>query len=128
MISARGLFKTLTAFTAVIGSLFARGASFEVASESDIEKYSAASGGDEVRKIDNGDGTIDFADENGEWLKTRGFYFTMDAAGNITFTGVKGNLSGYMDWSTNSTAKVTEQGIELTLDTGAVVLLAPKAW
>ena len=60
LISARGLFKTLTAFTAVIGSLFARGASFEVASPADIEKYAAASGGDEVRKIDNGDGTIDF--------------------------------------------------------------------
>ena len=60
LISARGLFKTLTAFAAVIGSLFARGASFEVASQADIEKYAAASGGDEVRKIDNGDGTIDF--------------------------------------------------------------------
>lgn len=60
LISARGLFKTLTAFTAVIGSLFARGASFEVASSADIEKYAAASGGDEVRKIDNGDGTVDF--------------------------------------------------------------------
>ena len=76
----------------------------------------------------DGDGSIDFADENGEWLKTRGFYFTMDAAGNITFTSIKGNLSGYMDWSTNSTAKVTEQGIELTLDTGAVILLTPKSW
>lgn len=60
LISARGLFKTLTAFTAVIGSLFARGASFEVASQADIEKYAAATGGDEVRKIDNGDGTVDF--------------------------------------------------------------------
>ena len=40
-ISARGLFKTLTAFTAVIGSLFARGVSFEVASQADIEKRSA---------------------------------------------------------------------------------------
>ncbi|MBO7207195.1 MAG: hypothetical protein J6W10_06240, partial [Kiritimatiellae bacterium] len=60
LISARGLFKTLTAFTAVIGSLFARGASFEVASQADIEKYVAATGGDEVRKIDNGDGTFDF--------------------------------------------------------------------
>ena len=76
----------------------------------------------------DGDGSIDFADENGEWLKTRGFYFTMDAAGNITFTSIKGNLSGYMDWSTNSTAKVTEQGIELTLDTGVVILLTPKSW
>ena len=76
----------------------------------------------------DGDGTVDFADENGDWLKTRGFYFTMDDAGNITFTSIKGNLSGYMDWSTSSTAKLTEQGIELTLDTGVVVLLAPKAW
>ena len=76
----------------------------------------------------DGDGTLDFSDENGEWLKTIGFYFTMDDAGNITFTSIKGNLAGYMDWSTSSTAKVTEEGIILVLDTGVEVLLTPKAW
>ena len=76
----------------------------------------------------DGDGSVDFADENGEWLKTRGFYFTMDDNGNITFTSIKGDLSGYMDWSTSSTAQVTDEGIVLVLDTGAVVLLTPKVW
>jgi dipeptidase D len=52
----------------------------------------------------------------------------MDDAGNITFTSIKGNLAGYMDWSTSSTAKVTEEGIMLVLDTGVEVLLTPKAW
>lgn len=74
LISARGLFKTLTAFAAVIGPLFARGASFEVASPADIEKYSAATGGDEVRKIDNGDGTLDF------------IHIFTDTTGSVDFT------------------------------------------
>ena len=60
LISFRSLLKTLTAFAAVTVPLFARAASFEVASLADIENYAAASGGDEVRKIDNGDGTVDF--------------------------------------------------------------------
>lgn len=76
----------------------------------------------------DGDGSVDFADENGEWEKTRGFYFTMDDNGNITFTSIKGNLAGYRDWSTSSTAQVTDEGIVLVLDTGAVVLLTPKVW
>ena len=75
-----------------------------------------------------GDGCVQFFDEAGEYEKQRGFYFIMDNAGNITFTSIKGNLTGYMDWSANSTAKLTEQGIELTLDTGVVVLLTPKTW
>ncbi len=60
LISIRSLLKTLTAFAAVTVPLFARAASFEVASLADIEKYTAATGGDEIRKIDNGDGTVDF--------------------------------------------------------------------
>lgn len=71
----------------------------------------------------DGDGTVDFSDENGEWLKTRGFYYTIDAEGNITFTSIKGNLSGYMDWSTSSTAKYVDGAIILTLDTGVEVVL-----
>ena len=72
----------------------------------------------------DGDGTVDFSDENGEWLKTRGFYYTIDTEGNITFTSIKGNLSGYMDWSTNSTAKYVDGAIILTLDTGVEVVLS----
>ena len=83
LISARGLFKTLTAFTAVIGSLFARGASFEVASPADIEKYAAATGGDEVRKIDNGDGTVDF------------IHIFTNAASTANFTVPAGNAIRY---------------------------------
>ena len=83
LISTRGLFKTLTAFTAVIGSLFARGASFEVASQADIEKYAAATGGDEVRKIDNGDGTIDF------------IHIFSNTVGTANFTVPTGNAIRY---------------------------------
>ena len=75
----------------------------------------------------DGDGTVDFADENGEWLKTRGFYFTMDDAGNITFT-IKGGLASYMGFGAEATAQVTEQGIALILDTGVVVLLTPFSY
>ena len=71
-----------------------------------------------------GTGTVDFSDVSGEWLKIRGFYYTMDAEGNIAFTSIKGNLSGYMDWSTNSTAKFIDGAIILTLDTGVEVVLS----
>lgn len=71
-----------------------------------------------------GTGTVDFSSADGEWLKIRGFTYTMDAEGNIAFTSIKGNLSGYMDWSTNSTAKYVDGAIILTLDTGVEVVLS----
>lgn len=102
LISARGLLKTLTAFTAVIGSLFARGASFEVASFADIEKYAAASGGDEIRKIDNGDGTVDFIHIFTNTVSTANFtvstvpsdFVIRDGSGKILVVGGGGSGSG----------------------------------
>ena len=75
-----------------------------------------------------GAGTIDFSDkETGEWLKIRGFTYTLSEDGIITFTSIKGNLSGFMDWSTNSYAVVSGEFITLVLDSGETVLLQPRS-
>ena len=99
LISVRGLFKTLTAFTAVIGSLFARAATFVPASQADVEKYAIAAGGDEVRKIDNGDGTIDFIHIFTNTAKAASFEVPADniirsGSGRILVVGGGGSGSG----------------------------------
>lgn len=119
LISARGLFKSLTAFTAVIGSLFARGASFEVASQADIEKYAAATGGDEVRKIDNGDGTIDFIHIFTNTASTANFtvstvpsdFVIREGSGKILVVGGGGSGSGNCGGGGGAGGLIYQEGI-----------------
>lgn len=125
LISARGLFKTLTAFTAVIGSLFARGASFEVASSADIEKYAAASGGDEVRKIDNGDGTVDFIHIFTDTSASAQFTVPADNAiragsGRILVVGGGGSGSGNCGGGGGAGGLIYKEG--LTVGSGTVTV------
>ena len=49
----------IAAFAAIAGALCLRAAAYEAASQADLQKFRAASGGDEVRKIANADGTYD---------------------------------------------------------------------
>ena len=53
------LIAQIAAFAAVAGALCLRAAAFEPASPADLQKFRAATGGDEVRKIANSDGTYD---------------------------------------------------------------------
>lgn len=130
LISARGLFKTLTAFTAVIGSLFARGASFEVASQADIEKYAAATGGDEVRKIDNGDGTVDFIHIFTDTSASAQFTVPADNAirvgsGRILVVGGGGSGSGNCGGGGGAGGLIYKEG--LTVGSGTVTVGAGGA-
>lgn len=128
LISARGLFKTLTAFTAVIGSLFARGASFEVASQADIEKCAAATGGDEVRKIDNGDGSVDFIHIFTNTASTANFtvstvpsdFVIRDGSGRILVVGGGASGSGDCGGGGGAGGLIYQDGLNLASGTVSV--------
>ena len=60
MLKARACIKRIAiAAVATVTSLYTFGAAYETISESEAAKIGAAAGGDEIRQIDNGDGTLD---------------------------------------------------------------------
>lgn len=122
--------KTIVALTAAIGSLFARGASFEAASQADIEKYAAATGGDEVRKIDNGDGTVDFIHIFTDTSASAQFTVPADNAiragsGRILVVGGGGSGSGNCGGGGGAGGLIYKEG--LTVGSGTVTVGAGGA-
>ena len=72
----------------------------------------------------DGDGTVDFYDENGEWLSTKGFYYTVDENGVITFTL---KTTGYGAWN-GANATAGDGYITIVLDGGETMMLTPMSW
>lgn len=70
---------------------------------------------------DDATGNVNFMDANGEWLSTKGFNWTMDADGVITF---ELKTSGYGTWS-GANATAGEGFITIVLDGGETVMLLP---
>jgi hypothetical protein len=130
LISFRSLLKTLTAFAAVTMPYFARGASFEAASQADIEKYAAASGGDEVRKIDNGDGTVDFIHIFSNTVGTAKFTVPVvnairSGSGKILVVGGGGSGSGNCGGGGGAGGLIYKEG--LTVGSGTITVGAGGA-
>ena len=69
----------------------------------------------------DGDGNVNFMDENGDWLSTKGFYYTLSEDGVITFTL---KTTGYGGWS-GANATAVEGFITIVLDNGETVMLLP---
>ena len=120
----------IVAAAATIAPLFARAATFVPASQADVEKYAIAAGGDEVRKIDNGDGTIDFIHIFTNTAKAASFEVPADniirsGSGRILVVGGGGSGSGNCGGGGGAGGLIYKEG--LTVASGTITVGAGGA-
>ncbi len=129
-IRGHSVFWMIVAAAATIAPLFARAATFVPASQADVEKYAIAAGGDEVRKIDNGDGTIDFIHIFTNTAKAASFEVPADniirsGSGRILVVGGGGSGSGNCGGGGGAGGLIYKEG--LTVASGTITVGAGGA-